>query len=185
MDQYVALDVSLKEVSVCVLDAKGTLVFEGRSPSDPASLVGLIQAKAPRAVKIGLETGSTSAWLAHALAAEGLPVVCMDARHAHAALSVRPSKTDRSDARGLAEMVRMGWYRAVPIKSLEAHERRALLAARHRLVVMRVDLDGQIRGLLKTFGLIVGPGNSDAFLRRAEALAEGHPVLTRQDTAMA
>jgi transposase len=177
MDQYVALDVSLKEVSVCGLDPKGTLVFEGRSPSDPASLVGLIQAKAPRAVKIGLETGSTSAWLAHALVAEGLPVVCMDARHAHAALSVRPSKTDRSDARGLAEMVRMGWYRAVPIKSLEAHERRALLAARHRLVVRRVDLDGQLRGLLKTFGLIVGPGNSDAFLRRAEALAEGHPVL--------
>jgi transposase len=177
MDQYVALDVSLKEVSVCVLDAKGVVVFEGRSPSDPASLVGLIQAKAPRAVKIGLETGSTSAWLAHALVAEDLSLVCMDARHAHAALSVRPSKTDRSDARGLAEMVRMGWYRAVPIKSLEAHERRALLAARHRLVVMRVDLDGQIRGLLKTFGLIVGPGNSDAFLRRAEALAEGHPVL--------
>ncbi len=102
----------------------------------------------------------------------------MDARHAHAALSIRPTKTDRSDARGLAEMLRMGWYRAVAIKSLEAHERRALLAARHRLVVMRVDLDGQIRGLLKTFGLIVGSGNSDAFLSRAEALAEGHPVLS-------
>ncbi len=178
MDQYVALDISLREVSVCVLDATGAVVFEGRSPSDPRCLAALIRSKAPRAVKVGLETGSTSTWLAHALLTEGLPVVCMDARHAHAALSIRPTKTDRSDARGLAEMVRVGWYRAVAVKSLEAHERRALLAARHRLVVMRVDLDGQIRGLLKTFGLIVGPGNSDAFLRRAEALAEGHPVLS-------
>ena len=108
MDQYVALDVSLKEVSVCVLDAKGIVVFEGRSPSDPGSIATLIRSKAPRAVKVGLETGSTSTWLAHGLIAEGLPVVCMDARHAHAALSIRPTKTDRSDARGLAEMVRMG-----------------------------------------------------------------------------
>jgi len=101
----------------------------------------------------------------------------MDARHAHAALSVRPVKSDRSDARGLAEMVRMGWYREVQIKSLAAHERRALLAARHRLVLIRLELDAQIRGMLKPFGLIVGPGNSDAFIRRAEELAQGHPVL--------
>jgi transposase len=177
MDQYVALDVSLKETSVCVLDEKGGLVFEGYVLSDPARLTGVIRTKAPHAVKIGLETGATSIWLAHALRAEGLPVVCMDARHAHAALSIRPSKSDRSDARGLAEMLRMGWYREVQVKSLEAHERRALLAARHRLVTIRVDLDGQIRGTLKTFGLIVGPGNSDAFIRRAEGLSEGHAVL--------
>jgi transposase len=73
----------------------------------------------------------------------------------------------------------------VQVKSLEAHERRALLAARHRLVTMRVDLDGQIRGILKTFGLIAGPGNSDAFLRRAEALAEGHAVLAPLVTCLA
>ena len=121
MDQYVALDVSLKEISVCVLEASGAVAFEGRVPSDPASLVHLIRTEAPRAVKIGLETGATSAWLWHALKAECLPVVCMDARHAHAALSVRPVKSDRSDARGLAEMVRMGWYREVQIKSLAAH----------------------------------------------------------------
>ena len=177
MDQYVALDVSLKETSVCVLDASGSVAFEGRAASDPTSLARLIRTKAPRAVKIGLETGATSVWLWHALRAEGLPMVCLDARQAHAALSIRPSKSDRSDARGLAEMVRMGWYREVQIKSLAAHERRALLAARHRLVAIRLDLDAQIRGMLKTFGLIVGPGNSDAFVRRAEALAAGHPLL--------
>lgn len=177
MDQYVALDVSLKETSVCVLNANGTVVFEGRAPSDPSSLAHLIRTKAPHAVKIGLETGATSVWLWHALRAEGLPVVCIDARHAHAVLSVRPTKSDRSDARGLAEMVRMGWYREVQIKSLAAHERRALLSVRHRLVAIRLDLDAQIRGMLKTFGLMVGPGNSDAFVRRAEALAAGHPLL--------
>jgi transposase len=101
----------------------------------------------------------------------------MDARHAHAALSVRPVKSDRSDARGLAEMVRMGWYREAQIKSLAAHERRALLAARHRLVLIRLELDAQIRGMLKPFGLIVSPGNSDAFIRRAEEFAQPHPVL--------
>jgi hypothetical protein len=73
----------------------------------------------------------------------------MDARHAHAALSVRPSKSDRNDARGLAEMVRMGWYREVQVKSLAAHERMALLGVRRRLVDMRVEIDGQIRGILK------------------------------------
>ena len=78
MDQSVALDVSLKEVSVCVLGADGTLTDEGRTASDPASLVGLIQAKAPRAVRIGLETGSISVWLVRALRAQGLPVICLD-----------------------------------------------------------------------------------------------------------
>ena len=120
----------------------------------------------------GLETGATSPWLHHALKKADLPTVLMDARHAHAALSMRPTKSDRSDARGLAEMVRMGWYRAVTAKSFTSHERLALLAARRRLVTIRVDLDGQIRGLLKTFGLILGPGNTDALIRRAEALAE-------------
>jgi transposase len=96
------------------------------------------------------------------LKAAGLPVVCMDARHAHAAPSVRPSKSDRNDARGLAEMVRMGWYREVQVKSLD----------------MRVEIDGQIRGILKTFGLVVGSGNKGAFAQRARMLAQDHPVLS-------
>jgi len=178
MEHYVALDVSLREISVCVMDGKGAVLFEGKTAADPAALVTLIRAKAPRVVRIGLETGATSPWLAHALTAHGLPVVCMDARHAHAALSMRPSKSDRSDARGLADMLRMGWFREVHTKSIVSHERRTLLGARHQLVSMRTELDAQIRGMLKTFGLVLGTGNSDILIQRAEELAKGHPVMS-------
>ena len=177
MEHYVALDVSLKEVSVCVLNESGGVVFEGKTAADPSALVGLIRSKAPGAVRVGLETGATTPWLFHALAAADLPVVCMDARHASAALSMRPRKSDRSDARALADILRMGWYREVRAKSLPAHERRALLSTRHHLVTIRTELDAQLRGLLKTFGLIVGPGNTDALVRKAEALSQGLPVI--------
>lgn len=178
MEQYVALDVSLREISVCVMDDKGSVLFEGKTATEPIFLAALIRAKAPQVVRVGLETGATSPWLFHALTAAGLPVVCMDARQAHAALSMRPTKSDRSDARGLADMLRMGWYREVHAKSVTSHERRTMLGARHQLVTMRTELDAQIRGMLKTFGLILGTGNSDVLIRRAEELAEGHPVMS-------
>lgn len=178
MEQYVALDVSLKDISVCIIDSKGEVVFEGKTAAEPATLVELIRSKAPHVKRVGLETGATSPWLFHALAAAGLPVVCMDARHAHAALSMRPTKSDRSDARGLADMLRMGWYREVHAKSVTSHEHRTILGARHQLVTMRSELDAQIRGILKTFGLILGTGNKDTLIQRAEKLAAGHPVLS-------
>jgi transposase len=180
MEQYVALDVSLKEISVCVTDGKGAVTFEGRVAAEPAALITLLRREAPQLVRLGLETGATSPWLYLVLEAADLPVVLMDARHAHAALSMRPTKSDRSDARGLAEMLRMGWYRAVTAKSFTAHERLALLAARRRLVEIRVELDGQIRGLLKTFGMIGGLGNTDALVCRAEALAEGNATISER-----
>jgi transposase len=176
MEHYVALDVSLKEISICVLDEKGGVVFEGRTRADPSALVDLIRSKAPGVVRVGLETDATTPWLFHALTAAGLPVICLDARHANAALSMRPRKSDRNDARGLADILRMGWYREVKAKSLAAHERRALLATRHRLVAIRAELDAQLLGLLKTFGLIVGPGNTDVSVRKAEAPSQGRSV---------
>jgi transposase len=148
--------VSLKETSVCILNQKGALVFEGNVASEPAAITCLIRTHAPNVVRVGLESGPTSVWLTHALLAEGLPVHCLDARHAQAVPSVRPNKSDRSDARGLAEMVRVGWFKAVPVKSLTAHERKALLIARHQLVQMRVQIDNQLRGILKIFGLVIG-----------------------------
>jgi transposase len=179
VDQYVALDVSLRKISVCVLNSWGRVVTEADVPSDPGALISFIRTRAPHASRIGLESGPTSTWLWHALKAAGLPVICMDARHAHAALSVRPIKSDRNDARGLAEMVRVGWFKEVQVKSLGAHERMALLGVRRRLVDIRVEIDGQIRGILKTFGLVVGSGNKGAFAQRARMMAQDHPTLRR------
>jgi transposase len=177
MEQYVALDVSLREISICVVDGQGAVLFEGKVAAEPVALAALIRAKAPHAVRVGLETGATSPWLFHSLTAAGLPVVCLDARHAHAALSMRPNKSDRNDARGLADMLRMGWFREVYTKRVTSHERRAMLAVRHRLVSMRTELDAQIRGMLKTFGLILGSGHGDALIQRAKEVAEGHPAV--------
>jgi transposase len=175
MGTFVGLDVSLKDTSVCVLDGDGTRVFEGKVASEPTAIVRLIRKRAPDVVRVGLESGPTSVWLTHALRAEGLPVVCLDARHAQAVLSVRPNKSDRGDARGLAEMVRVGWFKAVQVKSMTSHERKALLIARHQLVDMRVRIDNQLRGILKTFGLVIGKCNRGHLGQRAQELSEGRP----------
>ena len=97
MDTFVGLDVSLKETSMCVLNQQGTCVFEGTVASEPKAIARLIRKRARDVVRVGLESGATSVWLTHMLLAEGLPVVCLDARHAQAVLSVRPNKSDRSD----------------------------------------------------------------------------------------
>jgi transposase len=121
MDQYVALDVSLRKTSVCVLSSLGRVVTEADVPSEPGALISFIRTHAPHASRIGLESGPTSTWLWHALKAAGLPVICMDARHAHAALSVRPIKSDRNDVRGLAEVARVGWLKEVQVKGSGAN----------------------------------------------------------------
>ena len=91
---------SLKETAVCIVGDDGARLFEGKFATDPAGLSRLLRKRAPDLVRVGLESGATSAWLTRALTAEGLPVVCLDARHAQAVLSMRPSKSDHADARG-------------------------------------------------------------------------------------
>lgn len=120
MKQYVELDVSQKETSVCVVNEAGQVVFEGKAKSDPNALTELLRKRAPYAERVGFETGAMSSWLWHELRRVDLPVVCIDARHAHAVLSVRMNKSDQNDARGLAELVRIGWYREVKVKSEES-----------------------------------------------------------------
>ncbi|MCV3211580.1 transposase [Mesorhizobium sp. YC-39] len=130
MKQYVGLDVSQRETSVCVVDEGGRSVFQGKVKSDPGALTELLRKRAPHAERIGFETAAMSSWLWLELKRAGLPVVCVDARHAKAALSVRMNKSDESDARGLAELVRVGWYREVKVKSTESQATRSLLVAR-------------------------------------------------------
>ena len=153
---YVGLDVSLEMTSVCVLDEAGAIVWRGKVGSTPEALADAIRARAPEVTRIGLETGPLCTWHWHALRALGLPVVCLDARHAKAALSIQPNKTDANDAHGLAQIVRTGWYKEVAVKSLDSHRLRTLLSSRAQLVDMRRDLGSKIHGVLKTFGKVDG-----------------------------
>ena len=119
MKLHVGLDVSQKGTAVCVVDGNGKVLFEGKAPSDPGALARIIRKRAPDAERIGFETGAMASWLWHELKRIGLPVVCVDARHAHAVLSVRMNKSEPNDARGLAELIRVGGYREVWVKSDE------------------------------------------------------------------
>ena len=154
MQQYVGLDVSQKETAVCVIDDIGRIVFEGKARSEPGVLAKVIAKRAPNAIRIGFETGAMSSWLWHELKRIELPVVCIDARHAHAALSMRINKSDPNDARGIAELMRMGWYREVKVKSEASALIRTLLVARARLVSIRRDIENQVRSLLKEHGVL-------------------------------
>ena len=137
MKQYVGLDVSQKETSVCVVDESGRVVFEGKAKSNPGALACLLRKHAPWADRIGFETGAMASWLWHELRRVHQPVVCIDARHAHAALSVRMNNSDQNDARGLAELVRIGWYREVKVKSEESQG--SVLYLSHALVLSAFD----------------------------------------------
>ena len=178
MKQYVGLDVSQKETSVCVVSETGQVIFEGKAKSDPGALTALLRKRAPRAERIGFETGAMASWLWHELRRVDLPVVCIDARHAHAALSVRMNKSDQNDARGLAELVRVGWYREVKVKSEESQRIRAILVARSRLVAIRRDIENQVRSLIKEYGLLFPRAIGQQFRNQvSELLGEDHQLL--------
>jgi transposase len=176
MEHYVGLDVSLEETAICVLDKTGKVIWRGRCSSDPDAIARTVRDRAPFAVRIGLETGQLSTWLVHSLRRLDLPVVCLDARHAKAALSLQVNKTDDNDAHGLAQIVRTGWYREVAVKSLDGQLVRALITARAQLVAQRVDLGNQIRGLLKPFGLLAGKGEGKTFAEKVRSLVPDGPL---------
>jgi transposase len=120
MKQYVGLDVSLEQTAVCIVDEQGKALWRGKCASTPEAIAAVVKAKAPHVERIGLESGPLSTWHWHELKKRGLPVICLDARHAKAALSLQMNKTDPNDALGLAHIVRTGWYREVTVKSLDS-----------------------------------------------------------------
>jgi transposase len=177
MKQYVGLDVSQKETSVCVVEDSGRIVYQGTAKSNPGALTELLRKRAPYAERIGFETGAMASWLWHELRRVDLPVVCIDARHAHAALSVRMNKSDQNDARGLAELVRVGWYREVKVKSEESQRIRAILVARSRLVGIRRDIENQVRSMIKEYGLLFRRAIGLQFRKRViELLGDDHQL---------
>src|SRR5215212_6605765 len=127
VERFVGLDVSLRSMSVCILDASGRRVWRGKCATDPAAIEEVIRARAGGPARIGLETGPLTPWLVHELRGRDLAVICLDARQAQAALALRPSKTDANDAEGLAQILRLGWHRSVHVKSYGAHRLRAAL----------------------------------------------------------
>jgi transposase len=172
MGQYVGLDVSLEVTTVHVLDEQGKRVWHGTCISHPAAIEATIRKHAPEVVRIGLETGPLTTWLWQALTDAGLPMVCLDARQAKAALNMRINKTDDNDAEGLAQLVRSGWYREVRVKSREAMLVRSLIGARTQLLDIVTELSNQIRGLMKTFGLVVPKGAGKVFEANVRRLLE-------------
>ena len=172
MKRFVGLDVSQATTAICVVDSDGKTLAEGVTATEPDAIAAFLHRRAPDAERIGLETGPLSVWLWNELRALDLPVVCMDARHANAGLKVMLAKTDRNDAAGLAQLVRTGWFRQVHVKAESSHVVRAELATRTLLVRMRCDLENQIRGVLKTFGLVIGKAPSRLVKRAHEIVAD-------------
>lgn len=159
MNLFVGLDVSQRTTVLSVVDAAGAQIWRGECATNPASLAAKIQKHAPNASRVGLESGPLSTWLWHELNALGLPIVCIDARHAKAVLAMQINKSDRNDALGLAQIMRTGWYREVKVIALDSHKVRTAIGARVQLVRMRTDIMNQIRGLLKLHGILLPVGS--------------------------
>ena len=178
MDQYVGLDVSLKETAVSVRQ-DGKRIWRGKCPSDPKLLAAVIRKRAPEAIRIVFETGPLSIWFFHALREEGLPAICIDARHAKAALDMAPNKTDANDADGLAQLAEVGFYREVRVKHYDSMLSRTLVGARTQLIKISTELSNQIRGLMKTFGLVVPKGAGRVFEANVRRLLADNDGLAR------
>ena len=175
MIHYIGLDVSQKMTAICVVDTDGRRLWRGQCASTPEQIEQAVRRHAGDDARIGIETGPMTPWLVHELRGRELDTVCLDARHARAALKMQINKTDQHDAEGLAQIMRTGWYRSVHVKSFDAHRVRALLGARAQLVGMTTRLSNHIRGVLKTFGLLPGAMRGLSFDRRVESLLADRP----------
>src|SRR3712207_2308220 len=179
MEQDAGIDVSLEHSSVCVMDANGRIVREVKVASEPEALIALLTGLDLPLARIGLEAGPLSQGLHAALVKAGFEAVLLETRHVKAALSAMVVKTDRKDPRGIAQLLRMGWFRPVHCKSPPAQEIRALLAGRKLLQGKLVDVELGIRGILRGFGLKLGEVSKGRFAARVRALVAGQPTLER------
>jgi transposase len=177
MEHYAGIDVSLEASSVCVVDAGGEIVREAKVASEPQALIAWFAGLGLELGRIGLEAGPLSQWLYAGLSAAGLQAELLETRHVRAAFKIMPVKTDRKDARGIAQLMRLGWFRPVHCKSLPAQETRAVLTARRLLQAKLHDVEMSVRGVLRGFGLKVGATTPKTFEGRVRELAAGHPTL--------
>jgi transposase len=178
MNYYCGIDVSLEQSSVCVVDAKGRIVREAKVLSEPEALIAWFRSLDFPLARIGLEAGPLSQWLYAGLAKAGLAVELIETRHVRDAFKAMPVKTDRKDAHGIAQLMRLGWFRPVHCKSLPAQELRAMLTARKLVQTKLHDVEMSLRGILRGFGLKVGRTTPRTFEARVQELVTGHPTLT-------
>ena len=177
MNHYAGIDVSLECSSVCVVDANGNIVRESEVASEPEALIAWFRSLGFAVGRIGLEAGPLSQWLYAAMRDAGLPVELLETRHVRDAFKAMPVKTDRKDAQGIAQLMRLGWFRPVHCKSMEAQETRAILGARKLVQSKLHDVEMSLRGTLRGFGLKVGRTTPNRFAARVTELVEGHPTL--------
>src|SRR4051812_24453139 len=176
---YAGIDVSLERSSVCVVDATGRIVREAKVASEPEALVAFFGQLGLPLARVGLEAGPLAQRLHAWLTAAGYEAVLLETRPVKAGLSARIVKTDRKDARGIAQLLRMGWHRPVHRESRPAQEVRALLVGRELLQGKLLDVELSIRGLLRGFGLKLGEVSKGRFAARVEELVAGQPMLER------
>jgi transposase len=177
MDYFAGLDVSVKETSVCIVDDTGKTIREVKVASEPEALLAVLNTPAYHFKRIGLEAGPLSQWLFSALAEAGLPVICVETRHMRAVLKAQINKTDRNDARGIAQMMRVGLYRPVHVKTLRSQKLRMLLVHRKLLQSKSIAIENDLRGTLRNFGLKVGVVGTAKFEARIKELVENLPDL--------
>ena len=177
MKHYAGLDVSIKETCVCIVDSTDQVVREVKLTTEPEAILAVLADEALTIERIGLEAEPLSQWLYSGLGEAGLPVICVETRHMKAALSAQVNKSDRNDARGIAHMMRVGLYRPVHLKTLASQKRRMLLTSRKLLQAKALDIESDIRGTLRNFGLKVGMIGTVKFETRIREIIAKYPDL--------
>src|SRR5487761_1704864 len=177
MDHYAGIDVLLECSSVCVVEASGKIVREAKVASEPEALIAWFRSFGLALERIGLEAGPLSQWLYAAMKAAGLAVELLETRHVRKAFEAMPVKSDRNDARGIAQLMRLGWFRPVHCKSMGAQETRTILTARKLVQSKLRDVENSLRGILRGFGLKVGPTTARRFAGRIRELVAGQANL--------
>ena len=177
MVHFVGLDVSVKETSVCVVDDTGKVLCERKVPTESDDIAVLLTSVGGDYVRVGIEAGPLSQWLVNALTEVELPVVCVETRHMKALLKAQQiNKSDHNDARGIAQMMRVGLFKPVHVKTLAAQEQRMLLTSRRLIQRKLLDIECDIRGTLRNFGLKVGMVSTAGYEERIRHLVEGFPA---------
>jgi transposase len=179
MNHYAGLDVSLEETTICVVDGTGRIVKEARAASEPEPLIAALREIDLPLERVGLEACSLTAWLHDELRSAGLPAICIETRQANAAMKTMPNKTDRNDARALAQIMRTGWYRQVHVKSRQCRLWRSLLVARRTVLNEMRSIENVVRAVLREAGLKLGTAGRAAFAGRVRELTEGDAPVTK------